>query len=213
MSQFKDVLPSQQGWIHELARAETHPDAERLLDLGKSYNPQQLVEESTIDFLTELRNHFTEFARTFNAYSESSTRFQEVKIYSVAQTAADFMMFRNGVKLVISNTAHGVVQISFTQHFRRTLSVDGQAPGGLLAQSPEGQQVTSQMQDIMAQVGPFRDVYWTFQGEKVNAEQIARFYFTEFVRVTRAEQVHSRASNQLLLDQIKALLQEKGLDL
>src|SRR6476660_5503260 len=100
MSRYKDELPSQQGWLHELARAEIHPDAEKLLQLGRSFDPQQLVEESTIDFLTELRENCNEFARMFNSYSESGSKFQEVKVYSIAQTAADFMLFRNQIKLI-----------------------------------------------------------------------------------------------------------------
>src|SRR4051812_48860642 len=126
MSRFKDVLPSQQGWIHELARAEVHPDAERLLQLGRGFDPQQLVEESTIDFLGELREHFNEFARVFNAFAENGAKFQEIKVYNVAQTAADFMIFRNQVKLVVSNSAHGVIQVGFAQHMRGTINVDGQ---------------------------------------------------------------------------------------
>lgn len=203
MAKFKDVLPSQQGWIHELARAEVHPDAEQLLQLGKGFDPQQLVEESTIDFLMELREQFNEFARVFNGYSENGARFQDVKIYSVAQTAADFMMFRNQIKLVISNIAHGVIQISFAQHTRGTLAVDGVQASGSGSVSA---------QDLLAQVGPFRDVSWTFQGEKVTPEQVAKFYFVEFVRGTRDTR-KSKAGNQLLIEQIKALLQEKGLDL
>ncbi|MBC7692284.1 MAG: hypothetical protein H7222_11010 [Methylotenera sp.] len=199
MANFKDVLPSQQGWIHELARAEIHPDAERLLQLGRNFDPQQLVEESTIDFLMELREHFNDFARIFNAYSENSARFQEVKVYSVAQTAADFMVFRNQVKLVITNSAHGVIQLSFAQHTR----------GNLASDALEGRQGN---QDLLAQVGPFRDIYWTYQGEKVRPEQVAKFYFSEFTRATREARA-SKGNNQLLLDQIKALLQEKGLDL
>jgi hypothetical protein len=205
MSRFKDVLPSQQGWIHELARAEVHPDAERLLQLGRSFDPQQLVEESTIDFLGELREQFNEHARVFNAFAEGGAKFQEIKVYSVAQTAADFMVFRNQIKLVISNSAHGVIQIAFAQHVRGTINVDGQMIQG-------GQPGASHSQDLMAQVGPFRDVYWTFQGERVTAEQVAKFYFSEFARATRDTR-RSRAGNQLLLDQIKALLHEKGLDL
>jgi hypothetical protein len=206
MGRFKDVLPSQQGWIHELARAEVHPDAERLLQLGRSFDPQQLVEESTIDFLSELREHFTEHARVFNAFAENGTKFQEIKVYSVAQTAADFMIFRNQIKLVISNAAHGVIQIAFAQHVRGTINVDGQ-----MVQAPQ-QQAGNQSQDLLAQVGPFRDIYWTFQGEKVTPEQVAKFYFSEFARSTRDTR-RSRAGNQLLIDQIKALLHEKGLDL
>src|SRR5687768_13666031 len=107
MANYKDLMPTQKGWIHELARAEVHPEAEKLLSLGKSFDPQQLVEESTIDFLMELREQFNEYSRIFNGYSDAGERFQEVKIYSIAQTAADFMMFRNQIKLVVANTAHG----------------------------------------------------------------------------------------------------------
>jgi hypothetical protein len=212
MAQYKDVLPSQQGWIHELARGEIHPDADRLLQLGKSFDPQQLVEESTIDFLTELREHFNEYSRVFNAYSESGAKFQEIKVYSLAQTAADFMVFRNQVKLVVANTAHGVIQLSFSQHVRGTLAVDGQIQSISGASAAAGSEVDGKSHDLLAQVGPFREVFWTFQGEKIIPEQVAKFYFAEFARATRDTR-RSRSNNQLLLDQIKALLQEKGLDL
>lgn len=209
MGRFKDILPSQQqSWLHDLAKAEIHPDAERLLQLGRSFDPQQLVEESTIDFLMELREQFNEFARVFNGYSDAGTRFQDIKVYSIAQTAADFMVFRNQVKLVVANSAHGVIQISFAQHMRGTLAIDGQQ----IQSSAQPLAIAGQAQDLLAQVGPFRDVFWTFQGEKVTPEQVAKFYFSEFVRVTR-DTKKSKAGNQLLLEQIKALLQEKGLDL
>lgn len=197
------------GWIHELAKAEDHPDAESLLHLGRGFDPQQLIEENTIDFLMELRECFNEFARVFNGYSEGGVRFQEIKIYSVAQTAADFMIFRNQIKLVVANTAHGVIQLSFAQHIRGTLAVDGQIQG--VAGSSQSQ-LSDGAQELLAQVGPFRDVFWTFQGEKVTPDQVARFYFAEFVRATRDTR-KSKTGNQLLLEQIKTLLQEKGLNL
>ena len=206
MARFNDLLPSQQGWIHELARAEIHPDAERLLSLGSSFDPQQLVEESTVDFLSELREQFTEYAKGFNAFSEAGAKFQEIKVYAVAQSAADFMVFRNQIKLVVTNSAHGVIQISFAQHMRGTVAVNGQI------QNPQAQAQGTQSQDLLAQVGPFKDVYWTFQGEKVTPDQVAKFYFAEFARMTRDTR-RSKAGNQLLIDQIKALLHEKGLDL
>lgn len=201
MARFKDIITSPQGWIHDLARAEVHPDAEEMLQLGRTFDPQQLVEESSIEFLMELREHFNEYARIFNSLSEKGARFQEVKVYAIAQTAADFMIFRNQVKLVISNNAHGVIQLSFAQHSRDAVTVGGQA-----SKEPP------KTQELIAQVGPFRDIYWTYQGEKVDAEQVAKFYFSEFIRATRDSR-RSRQGNQLLLDQIKALLQEKGLDL
>ncbi len=203
MARFNDVLPTPQGWIHQLAQAETHPDAEKILHLGGSFDPQQLVEESSSDFLMELREFFMDYARVLNGFSENGSRFHEVKVYSVAQTASDFMVFRNQIKLVISNTAHGVIQFSFAQHMRGTLAVDGQI------QNQGDSKITAQAQDLIAQVGPFRDVFWTFQGEKVSAEQVAKFYFAEFVRASR-DTKPSRAGNQFLLEQIKTFLEEKG---
>jgi hypothetical protein len=205
MAHYSDpMMGSQHAWIHDLAKAELHPQAERLLDLARTHDPQRLVEESTVEFLTALRERFTDHARVFNAYSESGSRFQEIKVYAVANTAADFMVFRNQVKLVVTNSAHGVIQFTFSRHVPVPITVDGQnaaeaagAPGA---------------QEILAQVSPFREVFWTYHGEKVRPEELARFYFTEFTRSTRAP-ARSRATNQLLLDEIKSLLKEKGLDL
>lgn len=202
MSSTKEFSPNISGWVHDLARAETHPDAERLLGLGSSLDPHQIVEEDTVRFLSELREKFGEFARVFNSYSEAGARFQEVKLYAIAQTAADFMLYRSQIKLVVSNSAHGVIALSFASHSRGPMNFDGANP----------ENSAPRAQELLAQVGPFRDVKWTFQGEEVRPEQIAKFYFAEFVRSTREKRVSS-GQNQALLDQIKALLNDKGLQL
>ncbi|MBU6374622.1 MAG: hypothetical protein KGQ59_01385, partial [Bdellovibrionales bacterium] len=119
------------SWIHGLAKGEQNPEADRLLQAASGgLDPQQRIEEATVDFLTRLREQFTEYCRIFNGYSEAGARFQEIKVYSVAQTAADFMIYRNQVKLVASNAAHGVIQISFSQHQRNGFAVEGQSVGG-----------------------------------------------------------------------------------
>src|SRR5262245_15082316 len=101
MAQFNDNLPTPAalGWIHDLAKAEIHPEAERLLQLGRSFDPQQLIEESAIEFLSALREQFADYSRMFNTHSGGGTRYQEIKVYNIAQSAADFMVFRNQVKL------------------------------------------------------------------------------------------------------------------
>lgn len=202
MANSKDFTPNLSGWIHDLARAETHPDAERLLGLGSNLDPHQIVEEETVRFLAELRERFNEFSRVFNSYSEAGARFSEVKLYSVAQTAADFMLYRSQVKLVVSNSAHGVIALSFAQHARGPFGFDGANPDV----------APSKAQELLAQIGPFRDVRWTFQGEEVKPEQIAKYYFAEFVRATR-ERKASTGQNQALLEQIKALLGDNGIQL
>jgi hypothetical protein len=201
MSSMKDYNTSSTGWIHDLARAEGHPDAERLLGLGSGLDPHQLVEEDTVRFLSEIRERFTEYCRLFNSYAEAGARFQEIKVYAVAQTPADFMLYRSQVKLVVSNSAHGVISIAYAQHARATFQFDGASPEAM-----------NRSQELLAQVGPFRDVKWTFHGEDVQPEQVAKFYFSEFVRATR-EKKASPGQNQALLDQIKALLNDKGIQI
>ena len=208
MAQYNDFTPAaQQGWIHELARAEIHPDAERILNLGRPFDPQQVVEESTIDFMMELRERFNEYARIFNGYSENAARFQEIKIYSIAHTPADFMIFRNSIKLMVTHQAHGVIQLSFAQHMRGNMDINGQNHD-----APAANPIAGQSQELIAQVGPFRDVWWTFQNEKVSPDQVAKFYFAEFSRVTR-EQKPQRGNNQALLEQIRGLLEERGIQI
>src|SRR5690606_18887245 len=116
-------------------------------------------------------------------------------------TAADFMVYRNQVKLVFSNSAQGVIQISFARHQRSTYSVDGNTRAEIQgADAPH---------ELIAQMGPFREVFWTFQSREVEAEQVARFYFTEFSKVTRAAKA-DRKSNDALVDEIKNILRDRG---
>jgi len=108
---------------------------------------------------------------------------------------------------MITHQAHGVIQIGFAQHVRGNMDING-----LNVDAPQANPIAGQSQELIAQVGPFRDVWWTFQSEKVTPEQVARFYFAEFVRVTR-EQKATRGGNQALLEQIRGLLEEKGIRL
>ena len=87
------------------------------------------------------------------------------------------------------------------------MAVDGHSVGA------SAQASSSTAHEILAQIGPFGDVSWTYQGEKVQPAQVARFYFTEFVRATRDQKKSRSGSQQLLLEQIKTLLQEQGLQL
>lgn len=208
MAQFHDAPASPQNWIHELARAETHPNADPM-SIGAGLDPQQLIEESTIEFLTLVRDSIQEYIKVFNGYSEGGARFQETKVYSLTSGASDFMLYRNQIKLLFCNTAHGVIQISFAKHFRSGATVTAQTAQ---MNDLQGQSQLGNAQELRARIGAFHDVTWTFEGEKVGTDQVAKYFFTEFVRVTR-DYRRSNAKNQVLLDQIKGLLHDRGFDL
>jgi hypothetical protein len=186
------------GWIHEIARAEASVEAEALYNLNQASAPQQAIEENTVDFLTDLRAYFQEYVRLFNSLSDAGKKFSEIKIFNLTQGAADFMLYRNGIKLIVANTTHGVVQISYDRHMvGQPMSADFNIP---------------QAEDILAQMGAFGSVFWTYRSEKVESDQVAKHFFAEFSRTSR-EPKKTKPSQKVLLEQIKALLQEQGLDL
>ncbi len=194
------------SWINELAKSEINPDAHNILNSLSELDPKALVEESAVEILQTLRDIFNDYARAFNSYSESGNRYNEVKVYGITNTAADFMVFRNSVKLVFSNTTHGIINISFSNHNTGSVMVNGN-----LIQNQSAMNLTAQSKDLIAQLGPFLDVSWTYQGEKIELERLAKYYFVEFTKASRAEKKES--ANQALLKQIKTLLQDKGINL
>ncbi len=186
------------GWIHEIARAESSPEAEALYQLNQASAPQQAVEESTVEFLTDLRAYFQEYVRIFNSLSETGKKFSEIKIFNLTQGAADFMLYRNGIKLIIANTTHGVIQLSYDKH--------------VITGASNNELSIPQADELIAQLGAFGSVHWMYRSEKVSSDQVAKHFFSEFSRITR-EPKKIKPNQKILLEQIKALLQEQGLNL
>jgi hypothetical protein len=202
----KNIIPQSRDWLHELARSEINGDVRNALQMESENDLTQLIEDKAIEFLSLLRQHLSEYAKVFNAYAEGGKHFFEVKIYRAADTEADFMLFRNQIKLLFSHQSSGVIRISFVRHSRGTLSVNDK---NMQSKSNSNDEA---FYDICAEVGPFREIIFHYQGHKVEAEQVAKFYFSEFVKCTRQNNTKS-LDRDILLDQIKTLLQEKGLNL
>lgn len=181
-----------------MVRAESSPEADALYQITQTSAPQQAIEESTVDFLTDLRGYFQEYVRVFNTLSEGGKKFSEIKIFNLTQGAADFMLYRNGIKLIIANTTHGVIQLSYDKHV-----ISGASVGDL---------TIPQAEELLAQIGAFGSVHWMYRSEKVLSEQVAKYFFGEFSRITR-EPKKIKPNQKILLEQIKALLQEQGLSL
>ena len=185
------------GWIHELARSEASLEADALYLINRAQAPAQAIEESTVEFLTDLRADFQEYVRTFNSLSEGGKRFAEIKIFNLTQGAADFMLYRNGIKLIVANTTQGVIQIAYDKHVVAGAAADVNVP---------------QAEELLAQLGAFGSVYWMYRSERVESEQTSKHFFAEFTRITR-EQKKARPNQKVLLEQIKALLHEQGMSL
>ena len=161
------------AWIKDLVRAEQKMEESGVVDFGVGFDPQQILMSESIGFLNALKTAFVEAASSFNQLKGSSVG--RVKIYGISNTHADFMLFRNGFKLIFSLKEPGVIGIRF--HFVGAGFV--QVP----AASDNGTKVPTGEEDaLIARWGAFGDLVWTYQDQTVKPEYLIRYYMTRFIR-------------------------------
>lgn len=156
-------------WIKELILAEQKMEDTGLIDLS-SADQDKLLEEQTLEFLRDIKTAFVEAAAAFNQMKGSSLG--TTKIYGISNTKADFMLFRNGFKLIFSMRRPGEIEIYHSligSHF--------------LANPVAEPMNTSQDKDVLkAQWGAFGDLNWFFKNMPVKIDYLVRHYFSRFIR-------------------------------
>lgn len=160
------------AWIKDLVRAEQKMEESGVVDFSAGFDPQQLLVSESIDFLNILKNAFIEAASSFNQLKGSSVG--RIKIYGISNTHADFMLFRNGFKLIFSLKEPGVIGIRF--HYVGATFV--QVP----AASDNGQKTPTDEDLLFARWGAFGDLVWTYQEQPVKIDFLVRYYMTRFIR-------------------------------
>jgi len=160
--------PAEKNWLKKLVDNEAEFFHTGAIDSSNQLNHNRVIEEATVEFLQELREEFTNCVNLFNAYRGGVHMPSSVKIFSISNTAADFILFRNSLKLVISNPSTGVINFAFAS---RTNTF-----------SKNSTKTEREGYDLIAQMYPFNELAWTFHGEKVSMSVLVRFLFTEFVR-------------------------------
>jgi hypothetical protein len=167
--QVMKARPSKDGhWLKRLSENETELLRTGAGDFVSHQDHRKVVEEASLEFMQELRDEFLNCVDLFNSYRGGSHLPNSVKIFNISNTQADFIIFRNTLKLVISNPALGVVNFAFVNR----ANTFTKAP---VKTKKEGY-------DLIAQLYPFNDLAWTFHGERVNVDAVVRYLFTEFVK-------------------------------
>lgn len=168
----KSLNSVETNWLKRLVESESELLRTGSGDLVSHQDHRKVVEEATAEFMGNLKEEFLRCADLFNSYRGGSHLPNAVKVFAISNTQSDFILFRNTLKLVISNPALGVINFSFVS---RTASF-------------AKPQVKSKREgyDLIAQLFPFNDLAWTFHGERIRAEAIVRFMFTEFVKSSLA---------------------------
>ncbi len=170
-------------WIQELIKAEERIEETGVIDFASSIDPERTMIGAALSFLAQLRNEFNQAVEVFNDLKVDSSG--KIKVYGVAKTHADFMLFRNGFKLIFSLKQPGI--ISIRTHFLNpalpavaSMNFIGQAVNSNLNSS----QFRSEEEILEMMWGPFNETIWTYRSQPVKAESVVRYYLTKFIHDT-----------------------------
>jgi hypothetical protein len=155
-------------WIRDLVRAEQQLEEADMVDFSFGFDHDRALADETIALLEKLKETFVDYSVAFNQMK--GVPLGNIKIYGIANTRADFMLFRNGMKLVFSMKKPGTIGISF--HHQKGL-LPGSAPESTIAQSEDL---------IEAQWGAFNELVWTNKNLRINIDNMVRFYLSNFIR-------------------------------
>lgn len=159
------------SWIKELVKAEQQMEESGMVDMTYGYDQDRMLAADTLQFLLQLKTEFVDSSSAFNELKPSPLG--RIKVYGIAKTHADFMLFRNGFKMIFALKAPGQIAIRF--NFIGGNYIPGSADAATGAHLMDEQLVE-------AKWGPFGEILWTYQGQKINLEYMVRHYMTLFLR-------------------------------
>lgn len=155
-------------WVRSLVDAERRMEETGTIDLSEGPDEKYDLNLKTQEFLKQVKETFIEYVTAFNNMKNASVG--GVKIYGISNTVADFMLFRNGYKLIFSASGPGRITISFQTQATQFLPTGGKASS------------TSSDEGLSGNYGPLGDLTWTYRGTIVNVDTLARYYLTRFVK-------------------------------
>jgi hypothetical protein len=161
-------------WIKDLVKAEQAMEETGVIDVTAGFDPEKHLLDATYDFMRDLKVGFVESASAFNQLKGSTLG--TIKIYGISKTVADFMLFRNGYKLIFTVTAPGVLNVRFNTIGNQFFPNPGEVAQ---VQATAG---TNMGDTLKATWGAFGELQWTYESKKINLDYLVRYYMTRFIR-------------------------------
>lgn len=147
-------------WAAQLAFHERRLEKEGTVDYGVPFRRQELLAEKTKEFARILQHTFHKHVEHFNQARKSAAH--AIHIYKISRSDEDFLMYRNGVKLIVSAQRAGRISLSFNQFI-----------------APMAQNDSHAHVELEAIWGPFDQLLWTYKGERVQLMDIVRYFISE----------------------------------
>ncbi len=161
------------GWIKTLVKGEEQMEETGIIDMNLGFDPDKILIQESLQFLLSLKSEFIDTCNTFNELKTSPLG--RIKVYGIAKTHADFMLFRNGFKMIFSFKNPGVVSIRF--NFVGSNFIPS-------PQNNDSQNENNVMDEhqVEAQWAPFGEVKWTYQGHVFKKSYLVQYYLTLFIK-------------------------------
>ena len=154
------------NWIKDLVRLEQDMEATGEISLPQSTPSQAQLQEHTEEFMRQLHTAFQANSAVFN---HMKGFLGSLRIYGIADTPADFMLFRNGHKLVFSVVEPGLISVR--------MKFNHQLFGNIKNKTAE-----EPADFVKGDWGPFNEIQWTYNDQKINIDYLIRYYMTVFVK-------------------------------
>ena len=164
---------SKLDWVKDLVRAEEQMEETGMVDLSIGFDNDRTLVQETLKYLQQLKNEFIEAATTFNEIKASALG--RIKIYGIAKTQGDFMLFRNGFKMIFSLQAPGQIAIRFN------FMGPGFTPSTMPTPSSAPQTLMEEHL-LTARKGPFGELIWTFRDQEIQLLHVVRYHLTLFIK-------------------------------
>lgn len=165
------ICMEKMNWIKDLVLSEQKMEEDGIVDFSLDYGFSANLKAESLEFIQELKTSFIETSSVFNQMRGNTDG--SVKIYGISGTEADFMLFRNGFKLIFSIKEPGSLSIRFHNI------------GSLVAQVGANEALQNDSHNealIMATTGPFGELSWKYQGQVVKISNIVKYYFSRFIK-------------------------------
>jgi len=162
------------SWIKELVKSEQQMEESGIVEMSTGFDGERFMVSETVQVMLAIKSEFIDASTQFNELKPSALG--RIKIYGIAKTHADFMLFRNGFKMIFSMTAPGQISIRFN------------FIGGNFVPTQSGVDGSGNARDVMAENllearwGAFNEIVWTHQGQTIKIEYLVKYFMTIFIR-------------------------------
>jgi hypothetical protein len=162
------------SWLESLAIEEINMDETGIVKINEHLDPSIALEAESIQFMDKLREVMEVYTNHFNQLR--GDQLGQIKIFKIANTVNDFMLFRNSLRLLFTRKNNDRILIGFLSGNKELIgprinSFQNQMPGD-----------SSAPHELKAHVGPYNKIKWLFFGEDIEIPSMAKFYLTEFIK-------------------------------